>query len=92
MASVSCTNFNLMFLMLIIIISGNNHRYTVIVLHITGPQAIPQRSVSESGTGSEGSESRGPVPDPETLRNRFRAYFHHFGTMTHTPGIGNFSA
>ena len=21
-----------------------------------------------------------------------RAYFHHFGTMTHTPGIGNFSA
>ena len=22
----------------------------------------------------------------------FRAFFHHFGTMTHTPGIGNFSA
>ena len=21
-----------------------------------------------------------------------RAYFHHFGTMAHTPGIGNFSA
>ena len=21
-----------------------------------------------------------------------RAYFHHFGTMTHTPGIGNLSA
>ena len=24
--------------------------------------------------------------------NAIRAYFHHFGTMTHTPGIGNFSA
>ena len=23
--------------------------------------------------------------------NLYRAYFHHFGTMTHTPGIGNFS-
>ena len=24
--------------------------------------------------------------------NETRAFFHHFGTMTHTPGIGNFSA
>ena len=27
----------------------------------------------------------------DTLVAMDRAYFHHFGTMTHTPGIGNFS-
>ena len=26
------------------------------------------------------------------LSTHIRAFFHHFGTMTHTPGIGNFSA
>ena len=45
--------------MLIIIISGNNHRNTVFVVHTTGPRAIPPRSVSESGTGSRASESPG---------------------------------
>ena len=27
-----------------------------------------------------------------TKESSCRAYFHHFGTMTHTPAIGNFSA
>ena len=30
------------------------------------------------------------ISRPGLLR-KGRAFFHHFGTMTHTPGIGNFS-
>ena len=56
--------------MVIIIISGNNHCYTVIVVHFTGPRAIPQRHGSWSGTGSGAPESTGPVTDCEILPTR----------------------
>ena len=32
--------------------------------------------------------SQTPLKSPSNVS---RAFFHHFGTMTHTPGIGNFS-
>ena len=32
------------------------------------------------------------MPSLCNLKLQNRAFFHHFGTMTHTPGIGNFSA
>ena len=45
----------------------NNHCYTLIVVHNTGPRAIPQSQRRGSGsiTGPGASESRGP--DSETL-------------------------
>ena len=51
--------------MLILSILGS---LTTTAIHTTGPLAIPQRSGSESNTRSGASESRGPVPDSETLR------------------------
>ena len=50
----ACTNFNLRLLMLIIIISGNKHRYTVLYIL---PDTEPFLR----------SEARGPVPDSEPM-------------------------
>ena len=44
-----------------------------------------------NGAISKNKESAGILRLLRKCRTS-RAYFHHFGTMTHTPGIGNFSA
>ena len=41
---------------------------SVVVSLTTGPRDSPHRRSSESGTGHLERVSRGPVPDPETLR------------------------
>ena len=40
---------------------------SVVVSQTTGPRDIPHRQGSVSGTGSLAPQSRGPVPDPETV-------------------------